>query len=73
MSKANGGKLPPVRFKQAGDPTIKPGDIITFGLDGIKHGRPSEYGHVEVVGSRPLRQLVRSFLARLADSVRGRK
>lgn len=60
-------------FKVIGDPAIKPGDIVVFGLGGIKHGRPSDYGYVEVVGTRPLRQVVRSFLARLADSVRGRK
>jgi hypothetical protein len=42
--------------KRWDDPTVQPGDIITFGLDGIKHGRPSDYGYIEVATRRQLRQ-----------------
>lgn len=57
---------PHVSLKQADDPDIRPGDIVTFGVDGIKHGRPSDYGYVEVVTSKQARHYRRqTLLARL--------
>lgn len=63
-------------FKQAGDPGMRRGDIAVFGC-----GDGDEYGHTEIITTRQARHYrrqtrmrrVRSFLARLADSVRGRK
>ena len=60
----------------------KPGDRITFGLDGIRYSRPSDYGHVEIARGMPAMRYFfvsgrghgkRAFLARLTGSVRGRK
>lgn len=47
-------KQPKVRLVsvERSDVEIRPGDIVTWGLDGIKHGRPSDYGHVVVVRGR---------------------
>ena len=64
-------------MQRFGDP--KPGDIIAWTSDGAAHY--GQYGHVELITPKQaqhyrrqtLRHRVRLFLARLADSVRGRK